>query len=366
MSDPSFASIFQGQLFLLSESGGQVLESPFGRSLRDRAVEIYNRNLWKTQGPGGQTLAHAVRAAQLRDPSNFRIAITSVTRGCDAGELLYTLETDEISGMFSRGADGCEKRIFHTADFRVRHLDMRPDGAEIAASIHHRSGMANLAVLRADGSDLTEVTDGESVDEAPRWVPGPGRRLVFQSAGLAQRPRARGAPLGPYGIQQLDLDTGEIRCLARSTEFDFVCPRITADGVVYYIRKPYAAAPEPVSGWKALHDTVALPFRILWGIFMIAELFAARRAGRPPLEAVQGIEPAAKVVRTPSTWFLMRQSLEAADHVEILAKSVRAFDLAADGTVIYSDGVDVYRMGIDHGRVTKVLSSEGIDLIAAL
>ena len=263
MTDPIVAFISQGQLSLQAGGGGQILESPFGNSLRDRAVQIYNRHAWKTQGPGGQSLSRALRTPTERDPSEFRIAITSVTRGTHPGELLYTLETDEISGVFSRGAEGIEKRLFHTADFRIRHLDAHPDGAEIAASVFLRNGMANLAVLKADGSDLTEVTDGESVDQAPRWAPGPGRRLVFQSSGMGRDAVGRFARQGASAIQQLDLDSGQISCLAQDDGFDFVGPRVAGDGSLYYIRRPNPVnAPPPVSPWFALLQTVLLPFRI--------------------------------------------------------------------------------------------------------
>src|SRR5581483_6595566 len=96
----------------------------------------------------------ALRTPAQADPAEFRIAITSVNRGTAPGELLYTLDTDEISGIFARDAAGLEQRLFHTADFRLRHPDLRPDGAEIAVSIHHHDGIVNLAVLKADGSDL--------------------------------------------------------------------------------------------------------------------------------------------------------------------------------------------------------------------
>ena len=127
MTNPFLAYISQGQLYVQGDGASQILESPFGRSLR-LAIQIYNRNVWKTQGRGGQALSSAVRACPERDPGEFRIAITSVARGLNPGELLYTLETDEISGVFARSDGGVEQRLFHTADFRA--IDARPDAGE--------------------------------------------------------------------------------------------------------------------------------------------------------------------------------------------------------------------------------------------
>src|SRR5580698_6192998 len=114
---PLLAYISQGHLHLERDGGGEILESPFGLSLRDRAVQIRNRNAWKLRGRGGQSLSRALKLPAEPDLSEFRIAVTSVTRGLKPGELLYTLETDEISGVFARDDVGVEKRLFHTADF---------------------------------------------------------------------------------------------------------------------------------------------------------------------------------------------------------------------------------------------------------
>jgi hypothetical protein len=41
-------------------------------------------------------------------------------QGAGTGAIFYTLETDEVGGIFSVDAAGQEDRLFHTADFRVR------------------------------------------------------------------------------------------------------------------------------------------------------------------------------------------------------------------------------------------------------
>lgn len=358
---PLLAYISCGRLHLESEDGGEILESAFGCSLRDRTIQIHNRNAWKLQGRGGQSLSRALHMPPEREPGSFRIAISSVSRGLNPGELLYTLETDEISGVFFRDSAGVERRLFHTADFRARHVDPHPDGGEVALSTFHADGTANLAVLRTDGSGLTEVTDGDSVDQAPRWVPGPGRRLVFQSAGVARDSGARLSGYGPSAVQQLDLDTGAISCLAQDANFDFLWPRIGSDGTLYYIRRPSANAPKQVDPWAALHQTVLLPFRILWVIARFVEVFIDRRTGQP-LSTGKGISE--KAIQTPSSWLLMRQ--KAGEEVETIAESARSFDLAGDGSLVYSNGFDVYRISANGGRAAKILSGPSIDLIAAL
>jgi hypothetical protein len=180
------AYLAQGKLHWQGDGSPRELESRFGRSLRDRAAQIHNRHAWKMQGTSAQFMRGMLWSGMEHDPAAFRIAMTSVTRGRAPGELLYSLETDEISGVFAVDSTGAEQRLFHTADFRIRHLAMHPDGDAIAASVCHSDLVANLAVLNADGSDLREVSEGDSIDLAPRWVPGPARRLVFQSAGLGR------------------------------------------------------------------------------------------------------------------------------------------------------------------------------------
>jgi hypothetical protein len=73
---------------------------------------------------------------------------------------------------------------------------------------------SNIAVLQVEGTDFSETTDGDSFDLAPRWVPGTRRRLVFQSAGVGRDGAGRFAGVGPFSIQELDLDSGDMVCLA--------------------------------------------------------------------------------------------------------------------------------------------------------
>ena len=125
----SYAYLSQGQLHLkLGEDPLRPVDSRFGQSLRDRAAQIQNRNSWKTQGTGAKFMSGGVLwGKQNDDPAEMRIAITGISSGCQSGELLYSLATDDIGGVFllrDRATD--ERRLLHTADFRVRRLAASP------------------------------------------------------------------------------------------------------------------------------------------------------------------------------------------------------------------------------------------------
>ena len=85
------------------------MESAFGRSLRERAAQIHNRHAWMMKG-------------MLWPRRGMIPAINSVCPGREPGTIFYTLETNEVGGIFAVDAAGLEERILHTADFRVRHI----------------------------------------------------------------------------------------------------------------------------------------------------------------------------------------------------------------------------------------------------
>ena len=72
------------------------------------------------------------------------------------------------------------------------------------------------------------------------------------------------------------------------------------------------------------------------------------------------------VAKVPDSSVLMRQPAADPAKAVALVQGVRAFDLAGDGSVIYSDGFDVYRMPANGGAAAKIFTGENIDCLAAL
>src|SRR5215470_15118254 len=153
---PSVIYIAQGKINL-QEPGRPVrlIESKFGQSVIDRASRIQERNAWKTQGTGAKFMAGRVLwGGDEEDPAAIPMAVTGISCGTRNGELIYSIATHEITGVFAlRNQATEEQRLFHTADFRVGQLSAHPTEDRVACVVQRR-GTSNIAVMRGDGSDL--------------------------------------------------------------------------------------------------------------------------------------------------------------------------------------------------------------------
>src|SRR5579864_8699323 len=279
----SYAYLSQGQLHLkLGEDAVRPVDSRFGESVRQRAAQIQNRNAWKTQGAGAKFMSAGAlwgRGAEP-DPLEMRIAVTGISSGCKQGELFYSLATDDIGGVFllrDRATD--ELRLLHTADFRVRRLAAGSGQDSVACVVHRKAGGSCIAVMRSDGTDLREVTQGDTIDDAPHWVPGSAREIVFQSAAIGRNQAGFAVTQAAFAIHKLDLEAGTVTTLAEDARFDLLMPQLASDGALYYIRRPYRDPNQPPGVWRAALDLVLFPFRLLFAIFQFLNFFTVRYTG---------------------------------------------------------------------------------------
>jgi hypothetical protein len=377
------AYLARGRLHVRGEGeAARTIESEFAQKVRERALSLGRKHAWKQRGRGAQFAGAMLALAGERDPAAMRIAMTSVARGRRAGELLYVLDTDDVGGVFAVAADGGdEQRLFHGNDQRVKHVNVGVEA--IACSVSGGGGTANLAAMRLDGSELIELTEGDSVDLAPSWKPGGERRLVYQSAGVARNAQGFPVGLGPFAIHELDIDSGRITTVAEAPAHDLLGPQLASDGTLYYLRRPYRV-PGYRSPGRAAVDFLLIPVRLLWALFQFFNFFSARytgktlTAGGPRKEAsdlrqlmiwgnlVDAEKAAAEGARrgdgapalVPPSWELMRQ--RAGGEAEVLRRAVLSFDLCDDGTLVYADGSKVVHVDSE-GKDRRVCSDTAIE-----
>jgi hypothetical protein len=354
-----------GRLFFKAEGSlATEIDSDFAQSIRQRAFELQRRHAWKSQGRGAKFMSGgALWGADPEDAVGIKIIVTGCASASD-GDLFYALQSPEISGLFRRKSDTqAEQRLLHTSDFKIGQIAVQPETDRLAMSLQHRGG-ATIAVMDGSGSGFAEVTQGESADESPQWFPGQNK-IVFQSSGLAQNEHGHYVGKGPATIQSLDLDSGVMTCLAEDAKFDLLGPQISADGALYFIRRPYRGERPRFNLLHLLEDILLFPFRLIYALFQYLNLLTMMYTGKPLARSGNAQQRYADMPRmmiwgnliearksllnrsddasglVPASWELCRKAMDG--NAEVLAKGVLSFDLETDGGVVYSNGAVIYR-----------------------
>ena len=387
----SYAYLSQGQLHIkLGNDPVRPIDSKFGESVRERAAQIHNRNSWKTQGPGAKFMSGGLpwgRNAAADDPTDIRVDITGISRGCKPGELFYSLSTPEIGGVFLLQERATEElRLLHSADFRVRRLASGTGQESLACVLQRKGGQSCLAVMRADGTDMHDVTTGDTIDDAPHWTPGSARELVFQSSAIGRNRAGFAVTQAPFAIHKLDLEAGTVTTLAEDSKSDLLMPQLSSDGWLYYIRRPYPDPNQPPGLWRTALDLVLLPLRLLYALFQFLNFFTLRYTGNTLtttgnarqkhadirkmmiwgnlLDADKAADRAEDGTPTlvPKSWELIRCK---DDKEEVVAEGVLCYDLYQDGSILYSNGSAIYRID-QKGSVERLAKDALIEQVVAV
>jgi hypothetical protein len=242
--------------------------------------------------------------------------------------------------------------------------------------------------MRADGTDMRDVTQGDTIDDAPQWVPGSARELVFQSSAIGRNRAGYAVTQAPFAIHKLDLEAGTVTALAEDPSFDLLTPQLANDGSLYYIRRPYRDPNQPPSPWRAALDLVLLPFRLLYAVFQFLNFFTIRYTGNTltttgnarqkhadlrkmmvwgnMLDADKAADRAddGTPALVPKSWELIRRRKDSPAE-ELIAKGVLCYDLYSDGSVLYSNGSGIYWVD-QKGLVERLAKDALIEQVVAV
>lgn len=360
------AYLSQGRLYVKNgDLATQEITCQFGQEMIDRAERQFREGEWKRQGQGEMFNAFW---NETQDPQNIRVQITAVTAGAAADELMFALSANDIGGLFTYTLqDNTERRLLHKQDFRIRDLVRHPERDDLVACSHYlQNGSASIGLMRK--YNVMHVTEGDSIDEAPSWIPNSQRQLVFQSAGLGRGNGGYVMALAPFVIQKLDLDRSNMETLKEDADYDFLLPRMDKRGNLYFIRRPYVGVGRPTGFNQRLNDIVLFPVRLLRTLYdylNFQSLIYSRKplgtAGGPQNEGPDArtlylrgrridVEKALKQAKrkddtpalVPKTWELVRRS-ELGEET-VIAKHVAAFDVNAEGEIVYTNGTALYQV----------------------
>ncbi len=378
-----------GKLYL-KEGGKPVREvvSRFAEEARSRALKRSERQGWKRGGSSGGLFSGQMLWGGRDDAQGPLVSsrITGVTRTARPGTLFYLLETDAVGGLFlHETVSGAEKRLFHKEGLRARDPDFHPETFMLAFSLVLPNGSAGIALADPEGQDIDRLTEGDSVDEAPSWLPDAPKALVYHSGGVARAVSGIPVGLGPCSIHRLDLHRRQSEVLLENKRYDYLQPHGTADGSLLFIRRPY----ESPEGRRAtlggtIKDIVLFPFRVIRSGFDFLNAFAMAFSQKPLTTAggpkLKGPEIHTLFIRgraidarkamekfsgegeppslVPGDWELVRRGKDGSEAV--LAGHAASFDASPDGTIVYTNGSSLFRIPaggkaerLDQGRLVE-------------
>ena len=270
---PTIVYLAQGRVRVKAADGvPRTLESAYGNSIREKEVRSQQRHSWKGAGNNGSPFSGRVLWGKAAMSQDVPLSVTSICGGKQPGGLIYSLESGSLCALLeAEGLGAEERRVWNDNRTRIRHVTVSRPAGDLAFAVLHENGTANIGLKMNGESGVKEITEGDSFDTAPHWLPGEEKRIVFQSAGIGRNREGQFQALGQFSIQQLDVETGEMTTLLEDKRYDYLAARFCADGGMLYIQRPYAegkdASVEPVEGYSA----VSVPVDVcLFSIFLIS------------------------------------------------------------------------------------------------
>src|SRR5215467_5519587 len=264
--DVTIAYLAQGKIRLKTgEQAPRTVDSAYGNSIREKAVRAQQKHSWKSAGDDGSPFK-AMLWGRGGGGGEIPLAITSICGGKEPGALLYSLESGSLCALLEVGQLGAEeRRLWNDNRTQIRHVSVSRETGDMVFSILHQNGTANIGVKMAGEGGVKELTEGDSFDTAPRWAPGEGKKIVYQSAGIGRNREGQFLALGSFSNQQLDAEAGELTTLIEDRRFDYLAPQCLGDGSLLYIRRPHAQH-EGIHPLRAFKDFVLFPFRLIYAI----------------------------------------------------------------------------------------------------
>jgi hypothetical protein len=384
---PRIALLADGRL-LLATPDGKATRHPceFANTIERREQDSAQKNSWLRGGGEASPMFSRGSLWGQRGQAgpSMRPQIVAIVGGERPASMMYALWTGVVGAVLDFDfSENYERRVFHREHFHVAELDRSPHDGRLACRVGDNS-LSNLAVLDPDGRNARPVTEGDSIDGAPTWVPGESQALVYHSAGLSRDSNGHVRGLGPFGIHRIDLQNGELETVLESPSHDLLAPHLDAAGNLYYIRRNYDGPNGPrVPVWVTIKDTVLFPFRVLRTLVDFFQIFS-RLVSKKPLSTsggpkIDGPEPVQMWIHgrlidvkkasqtnapdgalAPADWELVRRS--PADVETVLAKHVLAYDLATDGRILWCDGKNLHQIAAD-GTKRKLLTEPLIDTV---
>lgn len=278
----NYAYISGGRLYVSRNGAKPVeIESAFAAQVVARHQQAMERRQWKAgSGDSMMTRGYDLWGNGSRGGSgddSLLVRMLSVT-GSPRPELIYySLATDAVGGLFCQNLDtGEERRVFHKERYHLDDLAHHPTRNEILAVKRDADG-SSIVITACERFDVHTVTEGDSLDLSPSWIPGEEDSFVYQSAGVGRNQSGNAIGLGPCSIIRVDMKSGRSTVLLEDEQYDYLCPRMDKEGNLYCIRRKYDRGGRALTVGETIKEFVLVPVRLVKALFgflnMMSQIF---------------------------------------------------------------------------------------------
>lgn len=360
----NIAYLSVGNLYCKNHDNNQIqeIQSDYIQKLIDRNEKKQQQHSWKEGTSWGTTTTGGVRDFNTE---NIDIYFTAAEILPD-NKILYFLKGEGFGGLFHYDmASKKELRISHHQNLDYTDLCHDPIRKQILCTSNHNSGISNIVLMNEDGDASRELTSGDTEDISPCWLSNDKNQIVFQSMGLARSSEGFVLARGPASIQLLDTEKGELTPVLEDDNYDYIDPKVSKQGDLYFIRRPYETDQYKTS--NIFMDTILFPFRLSRAIFHYLNFFSLIYSREPlssstspygeddvedillkgrRINTEKALKKGHRILGVPSLapqdWELICRN-EVGEE-SILANSVSSYDLSDDNKIIYSNGYGVFSL----------------------
>ena len=365
----NIAYLSKGKLYCKSQDKKiEEVQSEYIQKLIDRIEKKQQQHGWKEGTSWGTTPVGGVREFST---DNIDVHFTAAEI-LPENKILYFLKGEGFGGLFRYDIKSKEElRISHHQNLDYTDLRHDPSRKQILCTSNLSSGVSNIVLMNEDGDSSRELTGGDTEDISPCWLSDGSNgsngknQIVFQSMGLARSTEGFVVARGPASIQLLDTDKGEVTSVLENENYDFLDPKVSSQGDLYFIRRPYDTDQYKTS--NLFLDTILFPFRLSRAVFHYLNFFSLMYSREPlssasspygkadmkdimlkgkRIDAEKALKKGHNIQGIPSlvpkTWELICRNQEGQETV--LANSVSSYDLSDDDKIIYSNGYGVFSL----------------------
>jgi hypothetical protein len=368
-SQECIAYISRGKLYLSENASAfRLIESTFVSQLKSRLQSIQKKQEWKTSGAGAMFMG-VWRDSSGSDSINLDERFTGFTDCEENNNFIYSIQTNSMGGLFRYDTtDHSELRLMHREHFHISDLNYNSQTGMMACSLSSSNGIANIGVMALKKNFINEVTEGDSFDEAPHWIPGAENELVFHSAGIGRNSEGHFVGRGNFSIIRLNVATGNIETILESPKYDYLAPQYNEKGELFCIRRNYDSAwMKGATLSSVMKDTVLFPIRLGRAVVHYLNFFSMLYTKKPLITAggidKKGPDPRSMFLYgrmvdiekemkkagkanpegniIPSDWEFLKIGLDGKE--TILDRRVASFDISGKD-VVYTNGTKIFRL----------------------